>query len=257
MPYARLASEKRKRLDNQTDPDIGSVRHRFQSDHRFAVWQTDGGGTPRGTYEREEGNRSGDDGAVWPSLRRSRVGASHVGAGLRQCQGRSGRRSIPGATLVLISESRNTKSTPVVSSTTGDFVFPNITPDRYTLEVTMTGFKTLAAGRHRGEPWRPHRRARHHARGRRTDRNRERHGRVADDSGAERRALVHGHERSGAEPAAPEPQLLPHGAVRPRHGRPQREQHQHRPARRRRQHELPDGRHRHHRHRQQHHPARR
>ena len=49
---------------------------------------------------------------------------------------------IPGATLVLISESRNTKSAPVVSSTSGDFVFPNITPDTYTLEVTMTGFKT-------------------------------------------------------------------------------------------------------------------
>ena len=48
---------------------------------------------------------------------------------------------IPGATLVLVSESRGTKSAPVVSSATGDFVFPNITPDTYTLEVSMSGFK--------------------------------------------------------------------------------------------------------------------
>ena len=98
---------------------------------------------------------------------RSSVGASHVGAGLRQRSRTVRARVIPGATLVLISESRGTKSAPVVSSATGDFVFPNITPDTYTLEVTMSGFKTWRAGRHRGEPRRPHRRARHHARGRR------------------------------------------------------------------------------------------
>jgi len=50
---------------------------------------------------------------------------------------------VPGATLVLINEAQGTKSTPIVSSSTGDFVFPNIASGTYTLEVTMSGFKTL------------------------------------------------------------------------------------------------------------------
>ncbi|HMF60274.1 MAG TPA: carboxypeptidase-like regulatory domain-containing protein, partial [Vicinamibacterales bacterium] len=50
---------------------------------------------------------------------------------------------IPGANVVLISEARGTKSAPAVTSASGDFVFPNVTPDKYTVEVTMEGFKTL------------------------------------------------------------------------------------------------------------------
>ena len=50
---------------------------------------------------------------------------------------------VPGATVILISESRGTKSVPVVTSGTGDYVFPNITPDTYTVEVTMDGFRTV------------------------------------------------------------------------------------------------------------------
>ncbi|MCC7044873.1 MAG: carboxypeptidase regulatory-like domain-containing protein, partial [Acidobacteria bacterium] len=50
---------------------------------------------------------------------------------------------IPGATVVLISESRGTRSVPGVTSATGDYVFPNMTPDTYTIEVTMPGFRTL------------------------------------------------------------------------------------------------------------------
>ena len=50
---------------------------------------------------------------------------------------------VPGATIVLISESRGTKSVPAVSNETGDYVFPNITPDTYTIEISMQGFKTL------------------------------------------------------------------------------------------------------------------
>ena len=50
---------------------------------------------------------------------------------------------IPGATVVLLSETKGTKSAPVVSNETGDYVFPNVTPDTYTVEVTMEGFKTL------------------------------------------------------------------------------------------------------------------
>src|SRR5688572_2710822 len=50
---------------------------------------------------------------------------------------------IPGATVVLISESRGTKSAPAVTTDAGDYVFPNITPDTYTVEVTLTGFRTV------------------------------------------------------------------------------------------------------------------
>jgi Carboxypeptidase regulatory-like domain len=50
---------------------------------------------------------------------------------------------IPGATVTLISEGRNTRSVPVVTNTQGDFVFPNVTADTYTLEVEMPSFRTL------------------------------------------------------------------------------------------------------------------
>jgi hypothetical protein len=50
---------------------------------------------------------------------------------------------IPGATVVLISDSRGTKLAPAVTNETGDFVVANVTPDRYTVEVTMDGFKTV------------------------------------------------------------------------------------------------------------------
>ncbi len=50
---------------------------------------------------------------------------------------------IPGATVVLLSESRGTKSTPAVTNATGDFVLPNVPADTYSVEVTMSGFKTL------------------------------------------------------------------------------------------------------------------
>src|SRR5499433_1883314 len=50
---------------------------------------------------------------------------------------------IPGATVVLISETRGTKSTPATTDETGNFVFPNITADTYTVEVTLDGFRTV------------------------------------------------------------------------------------------------------------------
>ena len=50
---------------------------------------------------------------------------------------------VPGATVVLVSEARGTKSVPAVTNETGDYVFPNITPDTYTVEITMDGFRTV------------------------------------------------------------------------------------------------------------------
>src|SRR5258708_31732535 len=42
---------------------------------------------------------------------------------------------IPGATVLLISETQGTKSTPVVTSEIGAFVFANVRADTYTIEV--------------------------------------------------------------------------------------------------------------------------
>ena len=50
---------------------------------------------------------------------------------------------VPGATVVLISEARGTRSVPAVTNETGDYVFPNVTADTYTVEVTMDGFRTV------------------------------------------------------------------------------------------------------------------
>jgi hypothetical protein len=50
---------------------------------------------------------------------------------------------VPGATVVLISESRGTKSLPSITSAAGDYVFPNVTADTYTVEVAMDGFRTV------------------------------------------------------------------------------------------------------------------
>src|SRR5215831_2175453 len=50
---------------------------------------------------------------------------------------------IPGATVILISESKKTQSAPVVTNSTGDFVFPNVAADTYTIQVEMPSFKTL------------------------------------------------------------------------------------------------------------------
>jgi hypothetical protein len=50
---------------------------------------------------------------------------------------------IPGANVTLISESKGTFSAPIVTNSTGDFVFPNIAADTYTIRVEMPSFKTL------------------------------------------------------------------------------------------------------------------
>src|SRR5688500_17552107 len=49
----------------------------------------------------------------------------------------------PGATVVFVSEHRNIRSAPVVTNETGVYVFANVTPYDYTVEVTMDAFKTF------------------------------------------------------------------------------------------------------------------
>ena len=52
-------------------------------------------------------------------------------------------RSVPGATVVLISEARGTRTAPVFTSSSGTFVVPNVTADTYTIQVEMAAFTTL------------------------------------------------------------------------------------------------------------------
>jgi hypothetical protein len=69
----------------------------------------------------------------------AQVTTGSVGGTVKDAQG----GVIPGATVVLISEARGTKSAPATTGATGDFVFPNVTVDTYAIEVTMPSFRTL------------------------------------------------------------------------------------------------------------------
>jgi Carboxypeptidase regulatory-like domain len=69
----------------------------------------------------------------------AQVTTASVSGSIRDAQG----GVIPGATLTLISETLGTQTADVFSNEYGDFVFANIRPDRYTVQVTMDGFKTL------------------------------------------------------------------------------------------------------------------
>jgi hypothetical protein len=50
---------------------------------------------------------------------------------------------VPRARVILVSESRGTNSAAVLTNDSGDYVFANIAPDTYTVEVTAASFKTL------------------------------------------------------------------------------------------------------------------
>jgi hypothetical protein len=49
---------------------------------------------------------------------------------------------VPGATVTLIDEGKGTKLAPVTTDGTGTYVFPNITAATYSVEVSLSGFKT-------------------------------------------------------------------------------------------------------------------
>src|SRR3982751_2475783 len=69
----------------------------------------------------------------------AQIPSGNVAGSVKDAQG----GVIPGATVVLISETKGTKSAPAVTSETGDYTFPNITADTYTVEISMDTFKTL------------------------------------------------------------------------------------------------------------------
>jgi hypothetical protein len=50
---------------------------------------------------------------------------------------------VPGATVILISDTRGVTAAETVTDGTGNFVIPNVTADTYTVQVALQGFKTL------------------------------------------------------------------------------------------------------------------
>src|SRR5438105_1608627 len=51
---------------------------------------------------------------------------------------------IPGASVVLVSETQGTKTAPVVTNPEGTYTIPNVKADVYTVEVMMPSFKPLS-----------------------------------------------------------------------------------------------------------------
>ena len=70
---------------------------------------------------------------------RAQLTTGSVGGTVKDTQG----GVVPGATVTLVSETRGTRSIPVTTDANGDFVFPNVAADTYTIEVEMASFKTL------------------------------------------------------------------------------------------------------------------
>ena len=57
---------------------------------------------------------------------------------------------VPNASVTLVSETRGTKSAALATNSTGDYVFPNVAPDTYTVEVTAAVVQDRAAHGGRG-----------------------------------------------------------------------------------------------------------
>jgi Carboxypeptidase regulatory-like domain len=52
---------------------------------------------------------------------------------------------VPGATVTLVSETRGTRIADAQTNENGDFVFPNVPGDTYTVQIALEGFKRFAA----------------------------------------------------------------------------------------------------------------
>ncbi len=78
----------------------------------------------------------------FPAVSSAQVATGNVAGTVKDAQG----GVIPGAGVSLISETRGT-SVDAQTNENGDFIFPNVAGDTYTIKVTMDGFKTLE--RHR------------------------------------------------------------------------------------------------------------
>ncbi len=158
-------------------------------------------------------------------------------------QGRAGRRRPRRDGRARSARRKGTKSAPAVTNESGDYVFPNVTADTYTVEVTMEGFKTLtrqgvavSGGDRVAVPA-------HDARSRRRDRNRQRHGRSAARAVAERRALVRRRRPSRSRTCRSTAATSPASTAVDARRRQRRRVGRRHPPRRRRPEQHHDGRH--------------
>ena len=76
---------------------------------------------------------------------------------------------IPGVNVTLISEVHGNKIAPVSTNREGDYVFPDITADTYTVEASAPSFKTDAGNGNPGYRRRSRGRPAHNARSRRNE----------------------------------------------------------------------------------------
>ncbi|MGH9163700.1 MAG: carboxypeptidase-like regulatory domain-containing protein, partial [Vicinamibacteraceae bacterium] len=70
----------------------------------------------------------------------AQVTTATVAGSVRDPQG----AAVPGASVTLISETRDTTLGEAVTNESGDYVLPNITGDTYTVQVALQGFKTVS-----------------------------------------------------------------------------------------------------------------
>src|SRR5258708_15619673 len=76
---------------------------------------------------------------IFPMHASAQITTGSVSGTVRDVQG----AVIPGAVVALISETRGTRTAEVFTNQNGDFVFVNVSPDRYTAQVNLSGFKSL------------------------------------------------------------------------------------------------------------------
>ena len=118
---------------------------------------------------------------------------------------------IPGATVILTSDTQGTKSSPVVTDANGDFVFVNLRADTYTIEVSMPSFSTLKRAGLQVSPGERLSAGSLVIEVGRHDRGRRRQGRSADRAVELRGTVLHDCHGRGRPtcrlPAAPSPSL--------------------------------------------------
>ena len=112
-------------------PQLEPARHPFPVQEEEAHEQKDG--------SRASGRRR-DRRSVTGAAGR---GAGHDGHADRNGQGCRRGPSSPARRSRSISDTRGTQLPVVVSNTSGDFTFVNVSPDTYTMQITMDGFKTF------------------------------------------------------------------------------------------------------------------
>ena len=115
--------------------------------------------------------------------------------------------AVPGASVTLVSEARQTRIAPVFTSSTGEFVVTGVTADTYTIEISLEGFRPIhrtnviisggdrvTLGAHHHDGWQ-------------RIGDGDGHRGDATHSGAKRRAVVLDFHRSGAGDCRQRPRL--------------------------------------------------